>query len=182
MSQTPPDHDPDGTGGTDAPADRHDRVPYASPTSAPVAPGAAGVGEGGVALRRALRRAVVLATGVCLVAGAVTAAVAGLLVGWPGVWGALVGFAIALAFLATTALVGARTAGGDPVVVAGWVLGSWLVKVVVVGVVLFALRGADFYDPVSLFVGIVVGMVCTLFAEARALTSARIPYVDTSGR
>lgn len=182
MSSTPPERDPADPAPHAAPDGQDSRVPYGSPTSTPVAPGAAGVGEGGVALRKALRRAVVLATGVCLVAGALTAAVAGLLVGWPGVWGAVVGFAIALAFLATTALVGARTAGGDPVVVAGWVLGSWLVKVVVVGVVLFALRGADFYDPVALFVGIVVGMVCTLFAEFRALTTARIPYVDTSGR
>lgn len=159
-------------------------VPYGHETAPPrpAGSGREGGGEGGAALRGALRRAVRLATLACLVAGAVTAAVAGLLVGWPGVWGALVGFAIALGFLATTALVGARTAGGDPVVVAGWVLGSWLVKVIIVGVVLFALRDATFYDPVALFVGIVVGMVCTLFAEFKALTSARIPYVDTSGR
>lgn len=160
-------------------------VPYGdAPRGGPPAPGTAGTdgGEAGAALRGALRSAVRLATLVCLAAAAVTAVVAYLLVGLPGVWGALLGFAIALVFLATTALVGARTAGGDPVVVAGWVLGSWLVKVVVVGLVLFALRDATFYDPVALFVGIVVGMVCTLFAEFRALTSARIPYVDTSGR
>lgn len=155
-------------------------IPYGA-GPAPVRTGSDG-GEAGAALRAALRRAVRLATLVCLVAAAVTAAAAWLLVGLPGVWGALLGFAIALAFLATTAVVGARTAGGDPVVVAGWVLGSWLVKVLVVGAVLFALRDATFYDPVALFVGIVVGMVCTLFAEFRALTTARIPYVDTSGR
>ena len=160
-------------------------IPYASATARSGAPGGVGGGTGGeagAALRAALRRAVRLATLVCLVAAAVTAGVAFLLVGMPGVWGALVGFAIALAFLATTALVGARTAGGDPVVVAGWVLGSWLVKALLVGAVLFALRDATFYDPVALFAGIVVGMVCTLFAEFRALTTARIPYVDTSGR
>jgi hypothetical protein len=155
-------------------------VPYAPDPADP--PARAEVGEGGLALRAALRRAVRLAVLVCGVAALVSAVVAGLLVGAPGVWGALVGFAIALAFLATTAVVGARTAGGDPVVVAGWVLGSWLVKVVVVGLVLWGLSGLDFYDPVALFVGIVVGMLATLFAEYRALTSARIPYVDTSGR
>ena len=135
-----------------------------------------------LAVRAALRRAVRLAAVVCLVAAVLTAVVAYLLVGLPGVWGALVGFALALGFLATTAVVGSRTAGGDPVVVAGWMLGSWLVKVVVVGVVLFALRDATFYDPVALFVGVVVGIVCTLGAETRAVTAARIPYVDTSGR
>lgn len=155
-------------------------VPY-SRTPAPARAAGTG-GEAGAALRTALRRAVRLAGMVCLAAAAVTAAAAFLLVGTPGVWGALLGFAISLVFLATTALVGARTAGGDPVVVAGWVLGSWLVKVLVVGAVLFVLRDATFYDPVALFVGIVVGMVCTLFAEFRALTTARIPYVDTSGR
>ncbi|MFC5380546.1 hypothetical protein [Aquipuribacter nitratireducens] len=147
--------------------------PYADPDGPAPRP----VGEGGLALRAALRRAVRLAALVCAAAAAVTAAVAGLLVGAPGVWGALIGFAVALAFLGTTALVGARVAGGDPVVVAGWVLGSWLVKVVVVGLVLWGLRGLDFYDPVALFVGIVVGMVATLYAEYRALTTARVPYV-----
>lgn len=144
--------------------------------------GPAPLGEGGTALRRAMARAVRLAVVVCLVAGGVTALVAGLIVGWSGVWGALVGLAIALAFLVTTAVVGARTAGGDPIVVASWLLGSWLVKVVVVGLVLVALRDADFYDPVALFVGIVVGMLSTLWAEYRSLTAARVPYVDTSGR
>ncbi len=51
-----------------------------------------------------------------------------------------------------------------------------------VGGVLYALREAAFYDPVTLFIGIVVGMVITLWVEYRALTSARIPYVDTTGR
>lgn len=157
-------------------------VPYGPGGAGPAAQQPGTGGEAGAALRAALRRAVRLAVLVCLVAAVVTAVVAYLLVGVPGVWGALVGFAVSLGFLATTALVGARTAGGDPVVVAGWVLGSWLVKVVVVGVVLFALRDATFYDPVALFVGIVVGMVCTLGAEFRAVTTARIPYVDTSGR
>jgi len=155
--------------------------PYGAATGDPVRTAPDG-GEAGAALRGALRRAVRLATLACLGAATLTALVAFLLVGWPGVWGALLGFGISLVFLATTSLVGARTAGGDPLVVAGWVLGSWLVKVLVVGVVLYALRDATFYDPVALFVGIVVGMVCTLFAEFRALTSARIPYVDTSGR
>lgn len=157
-------------------------IPYGSPEPSPAPRRPEEVGEGGLALRAALARAVRLAVLVCLGAGLVTAVVAGLAVGLPGVWGALLGFAIALAFLATTALVGARTAGGDPVVVAGWLLGSWLVKVVVVGVALYVLADMSFYDPVSLFVGIVVGMVCTLYAEFRALTSAQIPHVDTSGR
>ncbi|WP_336923294.1 hypothetical protein [Aquipuribacter sp. SD81] len=164
-----------------------DDVPYGSPSPSDPPPGAARtgdepVGEAGLALRAALRRAVRLAALACAVAAVLTAVVAGLLVGLPGVWGALVGFAVAFGFLAVTALVGARVAGGDPVVVAGWVLGSWLVKVVVVGAVLWLVRDLDFYDPVALFVGVVVGMVATLFAEYRALTSARIPYVDTSGR
>lgn len=143
-----------------------------------LASGPPGGGEGGEALRQALRRAVRLATVVCLLAGALTAAVAGLLVGWPGVWGAVVGVGIALAFLVTTALVGARVAGGDPLLVAGAILGSWLVKVVLLVVVLVALRGQDFYDPVALFAGVVVGMLLTLWAEYRALTSARVPYVE----
>ena len=148
--------------------------------------GASGTGEGtgpaAVALRSALLRATRTATLLCLVAALVTAGVAYAVVGSPGVWGAVIGYALALTFLATTTLVGSRTAGGDPVRVAAVVLGSWLVKVLVVGVVLYALRDATFYDPVALFVGIVVGMVITLWVEYRTLTAAQIPYVDTSGR
>lgn len=138
--------------------------------------------EGSDALRTALRRAVLLSLLACLGAAVVISVVAFLLVGWPGVWGAVLGLAVSLVFLGTTAAVGARTAGGDPVIVAGWVLGSWLVKIVVVGVALFLLKDATFYDPVALFAGIVVGMLITLGAEYRGLTGARVPYVDTSGR
>lgn len=161
-------------------------TPYGTAPAAPAGgqgSGAPRLGtEGSDALRGALRRAVRVSAVICLAAAAVTSVVAFLLVGAPGVWGAVVGYAIAFVFLGTTAVVGARTAGGDPVVVAGWVLGSWLVKVVVVGVALFLLRDATFYDPVAMFVGIVVGMVITLVAEYSALTRARVPYVDTSGR
>lgn len=138
--------------------------------------------ESAVALRAALLRATRNAALLCLVAAMVTAGIAYLVVGTAGVWGAVVGYALAFAFLATTTLVGSRTAGGDPVRVATAVLGSWLVKVLIVGGVLYALREATFYDPVTLFVGIVIGMVITLWVEYRALTAARIPYVDTSGR
>lgn len=160
-------------------------IPYGAPAG-PARPAdqplIGGGGEGGAALRAALRKASRTAFVVCLVAGVVTAVVAGLLVGWPGVWGAVVGVGIALAFLATTVLVGARVAGGDPLVVAGAILGSWLVKVVLLIVVLAVLRGQDFYDPAALFAGIVVGMVLTLWAEYRALTSARVPYVEPRGQ
>lgn len=138
--------------------------------------------EGVVTLRAALLRATRNAALLSLAAAIVTAGIAYLVVGTTGVWGAVIGYALAFAFLATTTLVGSRTAGDDPVRVAAFVLGSWLVKVLIVGGVLYALRGATFYDPVTLFVGIVVGMVITLWVEYRALTSARIPYVDTSGR
>ena len=141
-----------------------------------------GAGEAALALRAALLRATRTAALLCLVAAVVTAAVAYAVVGVAGVWGAVVGYALALAFLGTTTLVGARTAGGDPVRVAAVVLGSWLLKVLVVGVTLYALRDATFYDPVALFAGIVVGMVITLWVEYRTLTGAQIPYVDTSGR
>ena len=145
-------------------------------------PAAEGTGPAAAALRAALLRATRTAALLCLVAAVVTAGVAYAVVGLPGVWGTVVGYGLALAFLATTTLVGSRTAGGDPVRVAGAVLGSWLVKVVVVGVVLYLLRDATFYDPVALFAGIVVGMVITLWVEYRTLTAAQIPYVDTSGR
>ncbi len=142
------------------------------------APGAESV----AALREALGRTVRLAAVVCLLAGLATAVVAGLLAGWPGVWGGVIGVAISFFFLATTAFVASRVVGGDPLVMAAVILGSWLIKVVVLMAVILALRDAAFVDTWALIAGIGVGVLITLWAEVRELTAVRVPYADTSGR
>jgi hypothetical protein len=62
------------------------------------------------------------------------------------------------------------------------VLGSWLVKMLLVVVVLALLRGQDFYAEPALFVALLVGTVGSLLLEARIVATTRVPYVQTGPR
>jgi hypothetical protein len=116
-------------------------------------------------------------------AGAVVlAALATLVDGRPGLLGAVLGIAIAAAFLLLTVLVGLLTVGRDPLVMAGALMVSWLVKVVVALVALLAIRSWGAAEDLWVGIGVLVGLALTLVAETRALLAARIPYVDPSAR
>jgi hypothetical protein len=119
-------------------------------------------------------------------AGAVGAAVAlpvatllgALLGGAPGAWGALIGMGLAVAFFGVTVAVSLVTARMDPTRLGIWVLGSWLLKMVLLIVVLALLRDADFYSRPALFVSLLVGVVGSLLLEARIVATTRVPYVE----
>ena len=134
------------------------------------------------ALRVALRRGVVTALVLVGLACAVLATVATVVDGTPGLWGAVVGTAVAAGFLLITAIVGLATVGRDPLVMATALLGSWLVKAVLAIGALFAVRAADGIEDLWVGIGILVGVVATLTAQSRALLTARVPYVDTTSR
>lgn len=138
--------------------------------------------ESTVALRRALRRGIGWAVALGAVTAAVLAGIALAVDGRPGLWGALVGIVVAGSFVLVTAVVGLVTVGRDPLVMGTALLGSWLVKAVVAIGVLVAVRSAEGIETLWVGVGILVGVVATLAAQARALLTARVPYVDTSSR
>ena len=92
--------------------------------------------------RRALRDVAIL-LGVLLVLGLV---VGGLVAGLPGVWGALIGWGLAVVFSTTTIVAMLRTVRSSPAAMAALVMGTWLAKVLVVIVVLAVLRPLDFYS------------------------------------
>jgi hypothetical protein len=122
--------------------------------------------------------------------GALAAAVAlpvATLLGWllggaPGAWGALIGMGLAVAFLAITVVVALATARMAPTQLGMVVLGSWLVKIVLVIVVLAVLRGQDFFSEAALFVALLVGTAGTLLLEARIVATTRVPYVQPGPR
>ncbi len=62
------------------------------------------------------------------------------------------------------------------------VLGSWIVKMVLLMVVLVLLREADFYSRPVLFVALLVGTVGTLLLEAFVVVRTRVPYVEPGPR
>jgi hypothetical protein len=119
-------------------------------------------------------------------AGAVGAAVAvpvatllgAVLGGAQGAWGALIGMGLAVAFFGVTVAVSLVTARMDPTRLGIWVLGSWLLKMVLLIVVLALLRDADFYSRPALFLSLLVGVVGSLLLEARIVATTRVPYVE----
>lgn len=125
-------------------------------------------------LRRAMRWTLVL-VGALVVLGS---AVGVLVAGTEGLWGALVGAALAALFCATTVWSMQRTVGKPPTVMAGVVMGTWLAKIVVLIVVLAVLRGADFYDPYVLFVVLAIGAIGSALLDYLAVKGARMPYVQ----
>lgn len=123
--------------------------------------------------RRALRDCLLL-----LAALAVTAPVVGWFVsGWPGVWGAVVGVALAALFSLSTPLVMLRTLRSPMMQVTGVVMGTWLVKVLVVIVVLALVRNVEWLDQQVLGVVLLLGVLGSLALDLRAVTDTRIPYV-----
>jgi hypothetical protein len=130
------------------------------------------------ALVAPMRRMLRVGTIAALVALPASALVGWLLGGAPGAWGALIGMGLAVAFFGVTVAVALATARMDPTRLGIWVLGSWLVKMVLLIVVLALLRDADFYSRPALFAALLVGTAGSLLLEARIVTSTRVPYVE----
>lgn len=125
-------------------------------------------------LRRALRD-----TGILLGALAVVGVVVGLVVsGTAGVWGAVIGVLLAGFFCATTIWSMMRSVGAGPAAMGGIVMGSWVVKIVVLVAVLALIRGRDFFDPYVLFGVVAVGAIGSALLDYRAVSQGRVPYVQ----
>ncbi|WP_320784620.1 hypothetical protein [Streptomyces sp. CRN 30] len=113
------------------------------------------------------------------VAAAVVAGGIGALVdGWAGVAGGLLGIAVPVAFLAVTAVVGMVTARLAPQQLAAAVMGSWLIKIILLMVVLWLLQGRDFFSIWMFFGAFLVGTFGFLALETAVLYRARLAYVN----
>ncbi|GAA1406032.1 hypothetical protein [Oerskovia paurometabola] len=132
------------------------------------------VGDAVSAVFRTALRDTLLLLGGLLVLGVGLGA---LLAGTAGVWGALMGVGIALVFSGTTIVAMARTARSTPTTTAAVVLGSWLVKIVLLGIVLAVLRNYEFYDRIVFAVVLLVGVIGSALLDYRAVDRGRIPYV-----
>lgn len=117
-----------------------------------------------------------------LVALPAAAAIGYLFAGTPGAWGGLIGMGLAVSFFGVTVLVALFTSGMEAVKLGVWVMGSWLVKIVILISVLAALDQHDFYSRITLFVALLVGTVGCLVMEALLVMRTRVPYVEPAGR
>lgn len=100
------------------------------------------------------------------------------LAGEPGLWAGLLGAAVPVAFLGVTVVVAIVSARLAPTALGAVVLGSWLVKVVLLVAVLAGLRAADFYDRTTFGVVLLLGTAGALALEALVVVRTRVAYVD----
>lgn len=128
------------------------------------------------------RKAAVL-TGVVLAALAVVAAVVGLAVDDArGMWAALVGVAIAALAGLTTQLVMVVGHRMQVASMAALVMGSWLVKMIVIVDALVALRAVEDFPRGLAGAFLMAGIVATLAVDVWVVQRGRVPYVQPSSK
>ncbi|MGO3328285.1 hypothetical protein [Gordonia sp. (in: high G+C Gram-positive bacteria)] len=109
--------------------------------------------------------------------------VVGLLVWWPfkgmpGLWGALIGAAIGGSFILITVIAILLTSKASPSAVMAALMGSYLVKVVIVIGVTATIKNMDFYNKPALVSVLIGAIVLVLGGELWGVMSTRTTYVD----
>jgi hypothetical protein len=130
-------------------------------------------------LIRALRDGTIFALAVAVIGGIVGWLVAGA----PGLFGGLLGAALAAVFLGLTAvsiLVGGRAAQGDLTspVFFGVVLGTWVLKILLFVVFAFWLRAQSWIDGRVFFAVVIIAVIGSLVLDLLAFIRTRVPYVS----
>ena len=116
---------------------------------------------------------------VVLVLAPLAALVGYLVDGGSGAKAGLQGVCVPGAVLLLTALAAELGARRSAQAFAGLLLGSYLVKLVVVLAVLYLVRDVEGTARTILGVTAVTGLLAALLVEARVITSTRAPYIDT---
>lgn len=132
--------------------------------------------EAGAAMRVILRQALRWAVTLTIVVAGLGAAIGWFVAEMPGVWGALMGAALTLVFCGTTIVAMMLTTNSGATTMAGVVVGSWFLKVVVTLGLVIAVRDATFYDKPVFVATVVVAVIGTLALDMRAVSSGRMPY------
>jgi hypothetical protein len=111
------------------------------------------------------------------------AALAGLLLaGQRGALGAALGCLVPASVLLLTWGAAELGAKRSATAFAGLLMGSYLVKLVVVGLLLALLRQVGGASRTALGIAAVVGLLLALVVEARVISSTRAPYVEPAPR
>jgi ATP synthase protein I len=123
-----------------------------------------------------------LRIGALLAVGLLCAVVSGLVVGATGVWGALVGLALLLAFFGTSSWVMSRTRALEPALVLVIAMSLYLVKMVALVIAVVVLSGLGLLgDPlhrVALALTIIFGALTWSGAEIVTAVRRRQPLYD----
>lgn len=124
-------------------------------------------------LKRALRFGSIALVAITIISLAVWGGMRGI----PGIWGVLVGAGIGGGFVLLTVLSVLAASKASPTNTIIVVMGSWLIKLLVLIVILAVIRDMDFYDKMALFATVVMALIATLGTEAWGVVSARVSYV-----
>jgi hypothetical protein len=97
--------------------------------------------------------------------------------GTEGLWGVLIGAAIGGGFVLATVGVVLLTSNTTPQTTMIVMLGSWLIKIVVVLGILLVLRDMDFFDHTAMGVTVLLALVVGLFSETVGTITTRVTNV-----
>jgi ATP synthase protein I len=111
--------------------------------------------------------------------GLVVVIAAGVLAGWRGVYGALLGTALAMAFFAITIVVVSAAARIANELMLPAALGTYLIKLIGIGLALFFLRDTTAFNRTAFALATVIGACVFMVAELRFALRSRTPYVTT---
>ncbi|SMG28520.1 hypothetical protein SAMN06295981_1700 [Corynebacterium pollutisoli] len=96
----------------------------------------------------------------------------------PGIWGVLIGAAIGGGFVLMTAASVLFTSSTNPATTGAVVLGSWLLKIVVLIIILAIIRDMEFYDRMALLVTLILALIVVLATEVWGVITAKVTYVN----
>lgn len=96
----------------------------------------------------------------------------------PGLYGAAIGFGLALVFIGLTSVIALITRKLSIQVLGYLVLTSWLAKLLLLVGALAWLRSQDFYHRPTLLISMLVGLVGYLTIEALISLKSRTLYVE----
>lgn len=126
----------------------------------------------------ALRKALIHGTIALAVLMVLAAVVWTVIDGTAGLWGALIGAAIAGSFVLITALTALATVNSSPATTGAVMLGTWLVKIIIAIGVVAVLKDYDFYSRGAFLTTLILAMVVVLTIETRAIVTAKVPVVE----
>lgn len=106
---------------------------------------------------------------------AIGAVIAVLVVGLPGLWGALLGGGIAIGSSLVTLFLMKQSAELPPQVVMAIALGGYLVKIAALLIVAIVFRGVSWLHPISLALTLVAAVAVWTGAEVVAFRKTKIP-------
>lgn len=127
----------------------------------------------------ALRKIVFVGAGLAVVALPFAGLVGYGFNGKQGAYGAVIGFGLGVVFIGITSLVALATRKLSVQMLGIAVLGSWLLKIVLLILALAWLRNQDFYHRPSLLISMLVGLVVYLTIEAFITLKSKSLYLDS---